>query len=67
MKTLSPELAEEIAGLIDNEGFDYWLRDGGWAIDQLQDYPFLLALAKQARDTMDMFEAALADAGLEQL
>lgn len=67
IKKLPQELAEDIVAKIENESFDYWLRDGGWAFSQLKNYPELLDLAQKARDAMDALENALESAGVKQL
>lgn len=67
MSKLPSELASEIEMKIENEGFNYWLRDGGWAFSQLKGYPELLELASKAAKAMDEFENALEEAGVEQL
>lgn len=64
MKKLPEGLAQEITDKIDIEGFDYWLRDGGWAFSQLQGFDDLIHLASKAKDAMDEFENALEAAGV---
>lgn len=64
MSKLPSELSSEIEMKIENEGFDYWLRDGGWAFSQLKGYDDLLELATKADEAMNKFQAALEDAGV---
>lgn len=66
MSKIPENLANDIAAKIDNESFDYWLREG-YAFSQLKDYPKLMELAGKAKKAMDTFENALEDAGVEQL